>query len=77
MSQRTTGLLIALVGTLAATPDAALLRAMNLEGGSENQITFWRYIMVGFISLFIGAYNEGVRRPRSTPGAPPSMADAR
>lgn len=59
LDKRTTGLLIAFIGTMAATPDAALLRAMQMNGGSDAQITVWRYALVAAISVCIGTYNEG------------------
>ena len=50
MKQRSVGLLIAFVGTLVVTPDAALLRVQAEAGASPAVITVWRYAM----SFFLG-----------------------
>tara|TARA_B100000768_G_C11202318_1_gene342297 strand:+ start:70 stop:921 length:852 start_codon:yes stop_codon:yes gene_type:complete len=69
MKQRPLGLLIAFVGTLVVTPDAALLRVQAEAGGSAAVITVWRYVMSFFLGTAaaiiahggVGAVVESIR----------------
>lgn len=69
MKQRALGLLIAFIGTLVVTPDAALLRVQAEAGGSAAVITVWRYVMSFFLGTAaaiiahggVGAVVESIR----------------
>jgi len=69
MKERALGLLIAFIGTLVVTPDAALLRVQAEAGGSAAVITVWRYVMSFFLGTAatiiahggVGAVIESIR----------------
>eukprot|EP00316_Scyphosphaera_apsteinii_P015952 CAMPEP_0119305892 /NCGR_PEP_ID=MMETSP1333-20130426/6774_1 /TAXON_ID=418940 /ORGANISM="Scyphosphaera apsteinii, Strain RCC1455" /LENGTH=379 /DNA_ID=CAMNT_0007309083 /DNA_START=48 /DNA_END=1187 /DNA_ORIENTATION=- len=59
MTPRQKGLLIAIIGTLGATPDAMLLRLMKQFGGSGSVITVWRFVTVGTINFGTAVFSQG------------------
>lgn len=59
LSNRVFGILIACVGTLGVTPDAALLRAMALYGGTTMVITVWRFIISGVFNVATAVMLQG------------------
>lgn len=63
MKQRSLGLLIAFVGTLVVTPDAALLRVQTEGGASPTVITVWRYVMSFFLGTAAAIIAHGGVRP--------------
>eukprot|EP00966_Prymnesium_polylepis_P188290 4363821-Prymnesium_polylepis.1 len=70
---RSLGLLIAAIGTIGVTPDAALLRVMEASGGATMVITVWRFIVSGCFNLAATALLQGGIAPliagvRSAPG---------
>ena len=73
LAPRTIGLAIAIGGTIAITPDAALLRLLDLYGGRTSVISVWRFIFTCFFNITFTAVNQGGLRPlvagiRSAPG---------
>ena len=59
MKGRYIGLAIAVGGTIAVTPDAALLRLMDSFGGATSVITIWRFVLVGVFNFTFAAVKQG------------------
>ena len=63
MRPRIKGLIVAVVGTLGATPDAVLLRFMAASGAVTPVITVWRFIIVGILNLIMAVMMQGGVQP--------------
>ena len=59
LNSKATGCTIAVIGVLAAGPDAGYLRAQREAGGSMTVISVWRYAILAVCNLFLGAAFEG------------------
>lgn len=59
MRSRYIGLAIAIGGTIAITPDAALLRLMDYYGGTTAVISVWRFIFTCFFNITFTAVKQG------------------
>ena len=57
--RRGLGLAIAVAGTLAVTPDAALLRLMELSGGTAAVITAWRFVIPCVFNVLLATIMQG------------------
>lgn len=60
---RAIGLAIAIGGTIGITPDAALLRLMDMYGGTTAVISVWRFIFTGLFNITFTAVKQGGLRP--------------
>ena len=58
-TSRAAGFTIAVIGVLAAGPDAAYLRLQRDAGASTATIAVWRYTLLAIANLFLGAVFEG------------------
>lgn len=62
MERRARGLAIVVAGTIAISPDAALLRLMDAAGASVITITVWRNLVVALINIIgVGVFSGGAR----------------
>lgn len=57
--RRGLGLAIAVAGTLAVTPDAALLRLMQMSGGTTAVITAWRFVLPCVFNVLLATITQG------------------